>query len=388
MKMNPLFLTLFLLTGIFFLNFTVRIIFAPLMPTIMADMSFTPDDAGSFFLIIASGYFISLFSSGFVSSVLKHKKTISLNAVAGGTAIIIAAMSQNLLNLKAGLFILGLSTGLYLPSGMAMLTACADQKNWGKVMGIHEMAPNLSFLLIPVLCEGLLLWMSWRSVLILFGAASILFGMAFYFFYRAEDFPGQAPKISALKYLMSTPSFWMMMVLFSLGVAGTLGVYSMLPLYLVKARGMVQAEANTLITLSRILTLFMALLAGWITDRMGEKRTLACVLLVTGAQTLSIGLFTGPALKMVIFLQPLAAVCFFPPAFAALSRICAPEYRNVVISFNIPAAFWIGGGLVPNIIGLLGEKGYFHAGFILFGALVLSGAFIPGFLKLMKPGRG
>ena len=124
---------------------------------------------------------------------------------------------------------------------------------------------------------------------------------------------------------------------------------------------MLQADANTLITLSRILTLFLALLIGWLTDRIGEKKTLSAVLLVTGALTFLIGLFTGFPMKMAIFLQPLAAVCFFPPAFAALSRICAPEYRNVVISFNIPVAFWVGGGLVPNIIGVLGEKGCFQS---------------------------
>jgi len=122
---------------------------------------------------------------------------------------------------------------------------------------------------------------------------------------------------------------------FSLGVTGTLGVYSMLPLYLVKEHGMMQAQANTLISFSRVLTIPMALIAGYLTDRIGVKRTLSGVLFLTGIATLLIGILTGWPMKMVIFCQPLLAVCFFPPAFAALSQICKPEIRNIAISFTI-----------------------------------------------------
>lgn len=380
---NSLILPLFLLTGIFFFNFTARIILAPLMPTIMNDMNFAPDEAGSFFLITASGYFISLACSGFVSSKLQHKKTILLAAVAAGITILCTGLSQNLTTIRLGLFTVGLSAGLYLPSGIAMLTSATDSKNWGKALGVHEMAPNLSFLLIPIFCEGLLLWVSWRSVLIITGLISIGFGISFYIFFTAKDFPGEAPVLHLLKPLVSTSSFWMMIILFSLGVSGTLGVYSMLPLYLVKTHGMIQNEANTLITLSRILTLPMALLAGWLTDFIGVKKTLTSVLCFTGISTFFLGILTGLPIKALLFLQPLSAVCFFPPAFAALSQICTPKTRNVVISFTIPIAFLVGGGVIPNIIGILGDLGYFSTGFLIFGALIFAGAIIPFFLKLL-----
>jgi fucose permease len=55
-------LPLFLLTSVFFLNFTIRIILAPLMPTLLTDMNLAPDQASSFFLISAAGYF----GTGFV----------------------------------------------------------------------------------------------------------------------------------------------------------------------------------------------------------------------------------------------------------------------------------------------------------------------------------
>jgi len=65
--------------------------------------------------------------------------------------------------------------------------------------------------------------------------------------------------------------------------------------------------------------------------------------------------------------------------FTALSQICTKEYRNVVISFNIPIAFLVGGGVVPHILSVLGEQGHFSTGFILFGILIFAGSITPFF---------
>ncbi|MCP3875228.1 MAG: MFS transporter, partial [Desulfobacteraceae bacterium] len=314
-------LPLFFLTAIFFVNFTIRIVISPLLPTILTDMNLTRDQAGSFFLISASGYFISLLCSGFISSRIKHKKTIAFSAIATGIAFLCTGLSQSLFSMRIGLFIVGMGAALYLPSGMAMLTSSVKSKNWGKAIGIHELAPNLSFLLAPILCEGLLLWLSWRNVLLVIGVTSILLGISFFRFSRVADFPGESPMLKSLLPLIGTPSFWMMVTLFSLGVTGTLGVYSMLPLYLVNEHGMLQSQANTLITVSRVLTLPMPLLIGWLSDHFGLKPTLVCVLFFTGVSTLFIGILSGWPLQVIIFCQPVLAVCFFPPAFAALSHI-------------------------------------------------------------------
>lgn len=377
-------LPLFFLTSIFFLNFTIRIIISPLLPTISEDMNLSRDQAGSFFLISASGYFISLLCSGFVSSRLLHKKTIALSAIGSGIAMIGIGFTQNPVSMRAGLFMVGMASALYLPSGIAILTTSTDSRNWGKAIGIHELAPNLSFLLVPILCEGLLLLLSWRNVLFSVGTISILLGFSFYQFSNVIDFKGESPNLKSFLPLIATPSFWMMMALFTVGVTGTLGVYAMLPLYLVKEHGMLRAEANTLMTLSRIFTLPMPFVVGWLSDRFGLKPVLAFVLVITGISTLLIGAFTGSLIKLVIFIQPLSAVSFFPPAFAALSLIGSKETRNIMVSFTIPIAFLIGGGLIPNLIGIFGDNDSFSLGFMLTGGFVLAGAFIPAFLKFRE----
>lgn len=378
------YLTVVFLTAIFFLNFIIRIIISPLMPTILEDMGLTPDQAGSFFLVSASGYCVALLCSGFVSSRFLHVKTIVFSAIATGLMMVLTGLSHDLTLMRWTVFAAGMAAGLYLPSGIAILTTTVAEKNWGKAMGIHELAPNVSFLLAPVLCEALLLWMTWRQVLFCVGTASILMGLSFLRFSRIRDFAGKAPNFKAFAPLAATPSFWCMMLLFSLGVSGTLGIYAMLPLFLVNAHGMTQAQANTLITLSRVATLPMPLVIGWISDRFGLKPVLATVLAVNGLLVFGIGVSNGFLLQVWVFCQPVVAVCFFPPAFAALSHIGSEEMRSVAVSFTIPAAFLVGGGLVPSLIGILGDKGWFTAGFMAAGGMVLAGAAVPFFLTFHK----
>jgi NNP family nitrate/nitrite transporter-like MFS transporter len=40
--------------------------------------------------------------------------------------------------------------------------------------------------------------------------------------------------------------------------------------------------------------------------------------------------------------------------------------------------------VIPGLIGLLGEKGFFSAGFVVTGLLVLAGAVVPLFLKFQQ----
>ncbi len=128
----------------------------------------------------------------------------------------------------------------------------------------------------------------------------------------------------------------------------------------------------------------MALFVGWLSDHFGLKKTLGTIVLLTGILTLMIGLIQTDYIKVVIFFQPMFAVCFFPPAFAALSQIGSKETRNILISFTVPIAFLAGGGLVPNVIGILGENGMFSLGFIGAGILIAIGSIITFFLKLEK----
>jgi len=84
-----------LLTGVFYLNFTSRILLAPLLPVMEQDLGLGHGEAGSLFLHIALGYGAGLAASGFVSSRLTHRLTILLSLAIYGVIphpVLIAGM--------------------------------------------------------------------------------------------------------------------------------------------------------------------------------------------------------------------------------------------------------------------------------------------------------
>ena len=373
---------IFLLTGIFFLNFLSRVILAPLLPTIERDLGVGHGEAGSLFLLISLGYFVSLLASGFVAARLMHYRTIIISASAIGLALITISFSDTHLGVLLGLVLLGLAAGLYLPSGISTLTSMVSPDQWGKSLAIHELAPNLGFVAAPLISEALLKWFSWRGILAVMGVASITAGLTFARFGKGGRFPGEAPSIGSFGNILARPAFWIMTILFSLGITGSLGVYAMLPLYLVAERGTDQYWANILVALSRVSGLGMAFMAGWATDRFGAKRIMAAVFLLTGTMTVLLGLAKGFWLVIVVFLQPMLAICFFPAGFAALSCIGPSRARNVAVSLTIPLAFLIGAGTIPTGIGMMGDFYSFALGFGLVGAFILVGFFLSLTLKL------
>jgi len=373
--------SLFLMTGIFFLNFISRIILAPLMPTIEKDLGIGHGEAGYLFLLISLGYFATLMGSGFLSSRLTHRKTIIFSSMALGAALFAVSVSHTMWGIRLELIILGMAAGFYLPSGISALTSLVRPRDWGKAIAIHELGPNLGFVVAPLLSEALLRWSSWRYVLALLGIASVSVGLAFTRFGKGGEFPGESPRPATLRILLAEPSFWIMVALFTLGIGGSLGIYTMLPLYLVTERGIVRSWANYLVAISRVSNLGMVFVSGIATDRLGPKVALGGVFLATGLITLLLGVVPGAWIVPIVFLQPMIAVCFFSPGFAALSRIGAPSVRNISVSFTIPVAFFLGGGVIPAGIGVFGEAGSFHLGISLVGGMIMGGFILLHYLR-------
>lgn len=371
-----------LLVSIFFLNFLGRIVIAPLLPAIEEDLSISHAQAGSLILITTIGYFVTMTGSGFFSSSMTHRTTIIFSAFTAALALCGVSMSQSFLGLRVSLLLLGLATGSYLASGIATLTSLVPAKHWGKALAIHELAPNLGFVAAPLISEALLQWFSWRGVLGVIGVGSALCGCVFWRFGQGGRFHGRIPDFSSYRALLRRSSFWIMAILFGLGMAGSFGIYAMLPLYLTVEQGMDRPFANTLVGLSRVSGMLTALMAGWATDRLGPRKTMVFVFFFTGLATMLMGLASGPWLIVLVFLQPMLAVCFFPAGFAALSLLGSAEVRSVAVSLAVPMGFLFAGAVLPMGIGILGDAGRFGLGLGGTGLLILSGWLLSRRLKL------
>ena len=378
---------LLLITSLFFVNFLSRIILAPLMPRVKADLALSHAEAGSLFFLISLGYFTTLLASGFISSRLTHRKTIMFSGIAMGIALLTTSFSTSLWGMRLGLIAMGMAAGPYMPSGLATLTTLFKYRHWGKALAIHELAPNLSFVLAPLVAEAVLYWFSWRTGFMVLGFSALMLAVVFARFGRGGDFHGESFRYTSIRQIISNPSFWIMVVLFSMGISSTLGIYTMLPLYLVTDHGMDRNWANTLLSLSRIAGVGMALAGGWATDRFGPKRILRIVFVLTGTMTVFIGLASPAWVAVAVFVQPIMAVSFFPAGFAVLSMVSSASERNLTVSLTIPLAFLIGGGAAPALIGFIGDVHSFGWGIAMVGGVIMTGSIFSGFIKLQDQTR-
>jgi NNP family nitrate/nitrite transporter-like MFS transporter len=295
-----------------------------------------------------------------------------LSSVGVGLAMLALARSATLAEMHACLILLGLAAGLYLPTGIAAITELVEEPHWGKALAIHEWAPNLGFISAPLLAEALLTVMSWRGVLAVAGVVAIVLGGCFAVWGQGGERRGEAPHPETVRRVIREPALWVLACLFAMGIGTGLGVYTMLPLFLVSEIGLPRGAANTVTGFSRISSLGMLLVSGWIADRMGHRRALIAALLITGGITLGLGLLTGPVVTPVlVFFQSAAAVLFFPPGFASVSRLFPPQYRNLAISLSSTVGSLVGGGLLPSAIGHLAEVASFSTAFALVGVITM-----------------
>ncbi len=371
---------------IFLLNFISRVIFSPLLPTIEKELAIGHGQAGFFFFLISAGYLSGLLGSGFLSSRTTHRRTILISSAGVGLSLLGVSLVTKMWAMQFGLFVLGLASGFYMPSAIATITSLIDRRHWGKAIAIHELAPNLAFFLSPFVAELFLRWATWRAALGFLGVLSLVACVTFSLFGRGGDFPGESPASGAFGALIRVPSFWLMIVLFGLGVSSTVGIYAMLPLYLVTERHLEPSWANTIVAFSRAHGPILGLLGGWASDRLGAKQTIVISMVFTGVMTLMLGLISNEWISAVVLLQPLLAVWFFPAAFAAVAMIAPASSRNLAVGFTVPFGFLIGGGAIPTFIGAMGDAGSFADGLIVTGALIGAGALLSLLLKLPESG--
>lgn len=294
------------------------------------------------------------------------------------------ALAHDLWVFRTGLYLLGLAAGLYMPSAIATITSMVEQRHWGKAIAVHELAPNLAFFCGPFIAEVFLRQWSWRAALGSLGATSIAITLAYSQWGRGGESPGESPASSAFGALVRTPAFWIMLILFGMGVSSTVGVYAMLPLYLVSERNIEATWANTLTAFSRSYGPILGVLGGWASDRLGPKKTMTVSLIVTGVLTLLLGVVADNWMAVSVVIQPALAVWFFPAGFAALAVIAPPQARNLAVGFTIPFGYLIGGGATPWFIGLMGDAHLFARGFVVTGVLILCAGLLALSLKLPR----
>ena len=147
-------------------------------------------------------------------------------------------------------------------------------------------------------------------------------------------------------------------------------------------RGLEQGLVNTIVGLSRISGLIALFLAGYLVDRLGARKMISAILLSAGIATIAFWARSSAILLVAVFLQPILIVSFFPAVLTAIARIAPRQLQNLSISFVLPIGYGFGGGILPMVLGWLGDNATFALGFLIYGLMLMAGSGLPFLLRL------
>lgn len=381
---TPVLPALALLTTVFLANFLARTMFGPLLLPISEHLGRSLAASANLFVCLAGGYSISVLCAGFVSQRLGHKGTVVASVVGIGIGLMGLAGSDTFTSFSIWITLMGIGAGLYMPSGVVTITEITPPAYWGQAFSIHELAPNLAFIAAPFITELFMKSLGYAALFRLLGAACLILAAVYALRGPRTVRPGMAPVLGNIKTIVTRPAFWIMALLFVLAVGVEIGIYNLVPAFLVMEKGTTREMANIILGCSRTASLFFLPATGWIIRRIGYRRTLALCLLGTGVTTLLAGY--GPLWWTVtmLTLQPIFVVCFFPVGFAVLALVCPKATGDLSVSLTVTCTSIIGAGLIPAVLAWSGERFSFALSFTLFGAALFTVSLM-AILKLRIP---
>lgn len=370
--------SVFLLTSVFMIFFITRLAIAPILTTLQTEMHFTYTKAGRLFLFVAFGGSIGLFSNPFLTKLITHHKNISLACFFTGIANLNIFFATSYLHLSIALFFMGVITGFYFPSGLTTITSITKSKDWGKMLSIHDLAPNLAYIITPLIAEFVMLFLSWRYIFLFLAIVQIALSVIYSLYMDEGKFCGKKPDILLMKQIVKKKLFYILIFVFCVAVSAAVGLYTILSLFLTAEHNIARETANQILSISRILGLFITIFFGVITDKLGMNFTLKVFFVVTGITTVLLGICSGKFLIAIVIIQASSAVCFFPTAFAFISKKYGKDLRSTAISLITPISTLCGIGITPALFGFFADLNMFNEAFIILGCLI----FISGYIFL------
>ena len=363
------------------MSFTVRAVFSPIMPLIEDEFGVAHARATSIFMFISLGYSISLFFSGALARVFGYRKAILLSTIITWVVYFLIPAVRIFELFYPLAMVLGLAAGLYLPSIIPLITDYYEEKLWGKAIAVHGSGPSVGVFASPFIVLFILSFFQWRGVFVLLGVVMFICTIIFYF--TTDEVGVEKTKDYFLAGILKRRAFWIMGAVWIFSAGCNLGLFLVIPLYLVKELSMDMEHANTIFGISRLGGAIFTILAGFLVDRFSLKKGTFLLMLFTGIFTMLLAVKDIRIVKVFLFVQATISPTVFPLALVAIPRLFEKEERGQATGFIVTLAM-IGTGLIPYLLGISGDLLSFRFGIFVLGMVTVLCSGLVLFLKELR----
>ncbi|MBW1803774.1 MAG: MFS transporter [Deltaproteobacteria bacterium] len=370
---------------LWYLNFCARTVVAPLLPVIEDEFYISHALAGSLCFFISLGNTSALFLSGWLSLKIGSKKAILSSYLFLVAAFYLLHYAGTYRSFAVFCFLTGLGGGIYFPCAIPLITSIINPRHWGKAIAFHETAPNLNILTIPLLIALAYQLLPWRQFFVILSGACLVMVICFWIF--APDERPREGKTPGIQAIFGRHDFWIMAILWIFAGAATAGFYNIIPLFLVKEKGMALEVANSILGYSRIGGFLLTAMAGFFLDRYSVKKIMLITLVITGVSTIGMSVAqTFALLVTMLVVQATVSVVFFPVAILAVSKMTTLNERGIFTATLMGTSSVMGFGLTPVIIGGVADRWNFQVGIMAIGVMVMLVCLLVRYLKDMNNG--
>ncbi|MFZ3128465.1 MAG: MFS transporter [Rhodoferax sp.] len=284
---------------------------------------------------------------------------------------------NDLLAMGVLLGIAGASFGVALSLGSGSFPARYKGLAMGLV-GAGNVGTSISALLAPQLAQAF----GWKAV---YGMAAIGLLLPVMVMLLLAKEPDDVDKHANFKdhvACLFEKDGWGFSIIYAITFGGFIGLTTFLPSYYYDQFGVTKVQAGQLTMLAAFMGAALRIFGGWISDHWGGINTLTAVLVVI-AVTLVLCGFSGGSL--------VATTLLLMTCFAALGAGNGALFQLVPLRWPLTTAVAgsmigeigaLGGGLVPNVMGLSKQYGGSYMwGFFLFAVLALA---VLGMMRSMQ----
>jgi MFS transporter, FSR family, fosmidomycin resistance protein len=267
-----------------------------------------------------------------------HKRLVVMALLGTGISMSLVGFSWSFAVLAALVFLSGLSSSIFHPSGSVLLT---DQggKRWGLALSVYSFGGNIGLALGPLVATGLLIWQGLTGLALL-SIPAVFFGWLLGRFVRAipEKARTSKPNESIFRWWLQerAPLTYLAIVIGGRAFAAG-GLSLFLPTLLVE-RGFSMAVVGAITALYFAAGGLGGLASGWLSDKFGRLTVMAVMMTLAPIAWLTFIFIDGPFALVALFIAA-AAILGEQPVLTALGQEMYPERRGSIVGYTLGAGF-------------------------------------------------
>ncbi|MBS7648165.1 MFS transporter [Candidatus Bathyarchaeota archaeon] len=256
-----------------------------LIPVLMKDFSLTIYEAG---LLVSIPQVISIMLSlpyGFITDRIDPRKLIALSLLLAGLSGLSASYSWNFITLLVSVSFIPLSSSIYHPPALKILSENFPGQRRGKVLGIHGAGGTTGVAIGPITLGLMLERFGWRPSYLIWCIPVLLSTLlAFTLPYRAEvknmkniktvgdqTINENNSKKLTLKLKNIKHGYLLLILATGVNSLGQQALSTYMTAYLVSVRKLSEANASLLFGLSPFIGILGSLIGGYLGDKIGSE---------------------------------------------------------------------------------------------------------------------